>query len=274
MAASERVRALGLQVAVGDLVFLSPDVELEEATEDDAAGMTLTSAEEQVASIACVTGEDINDSVHIVTEEDVAAKRFVSTDVVLPLLGFNSLLPSNEVGPYIQNMIDENDITLELFRKHPFFQFSGSYRRVFSRPGHFEWSTLTYSERNTDLLATELKDFQVKPKPDRKNSTQTPSEEDKEDKEVEEVKEEDVKEEDVKEEEEEDAPKQYLAAVLKFSLPAGAYATMLLREVMKTSTESGYHSGLTSCSMQASAQAIRETTEAAATAATTVTVDV
>lgn len=241
MAASERVRTLGLGVAIGDLVFLSPDVELEEVGDDVMMGGSEEKVDEKVASIACVTGEDINESVHVVTEEDVASGRFSSTDIVLPLLGFNSLFPSNEVGPFIQKILSDNDISLEVFRKHPFFQFSGSYRRVFSRPGNFEWSTLAYSERNTDLLATELKDFPVKSKENRCK-----------DQELEQDRKEDVDE--VKEKEEKDeegsAPK-YLAAVLKFSLPAGSYATMLLREVMKTSTESGFHSALTSSSKQA-----------------------
>ena len=256
MAASERVRALGLQVQVGDLVFLgSPDEELEGEAGGGDDELALSEAEGKVASIACVTGENINDSVHVVTEDDITANRFISTDVVLPLLGFNSMLPTNTVGPFIQNILDENDITLELFRKHPFFQFSGSYRRVFSRPGNFEWSTLAYSERNTDLVETELKDFHVKVKPDRKGvggNAEKEKEEKEDDKDAVSVT---MKEEEVEEKKDEGPPK-YLAAVLKFSLPAGAYATMLLREVMKTSTDTGYHSGLSSSSASSSAQSI------------------
>jgi tRNA pseudouridine13 synthase len=260
MAASERVNKLGLGVAVGDLVFLSPDVELEDTMGDDD-GVNFSEADDKVASIACVAGENINESVHVVTEDDIAANRFVSTDVVLPLLGFNSLLPSNEVGPFIQKILSDNDITLELFRKHPFFQFSGSYRRVFSRPGNFEWSTVAYSDRNSDILSTELQDFQVKDKPKRKDRTKDDTVEVEEGTES---KEDVVIEVEEKKEENQETPPQYLAAVLKFSLPAGAYATMLLREVMKTSTDTGYHSGLTASSMKSSTDSINAATAAAA----------
>ena len=241
MAASERVNALGLHVAAGDLVLLS-DVDTEDFPADDVFAMT--EGDEKVSSISGGASEDINLSVHIVTEDDIASNRFETTDVVLPLVGFNSLLPRNKIGSYIEDLLNENNIELELFRKHPVFQFSGGYRRVFSRPGNFEWSSVAYSERNSDILSTELQEFQVG---GRKGVDSV-----KADTYVEEV-ESVVSDQNTKEEE---APLKYLAAVLKFSLPAGVYATMLLREIMKTSTETGYHANLTSLSRESESNSV------------------
>lgn len=225
MAASERVRKLGTSVVVGDLVYLSQDVQQTEFS----IGDDCDADDNAIAAMSC-SGDDSNKHVHVVTEEDVSLNKYSPTDVILPLLGYHSMFPRHEVGPFIQSILDENKISLDIFKKHPFFQFSGSYRRVFSKPDGFEWTTKLYDERSEELLDTEMKEFSVKDNKDEKASTDCNT----------------IISEDEKKEK---ADHRYRAAILKFSLPAGSYATMLLRELMKTSTESGYHSSLSAASM-------------------------
>eukprot|EP01039_Chlorochromonas_danica_P003166 gene3166-3467_t len=225
LAASERLRNFGFQVIAGDVVTLTRAVTSSSSTQQQGI-------EEE--ELECVVGD-----VKIVSEEDVQAGRYTIHDVVLPLIGERSLLPSHSVGPFILQLLEKDGLSLQSFKScHPSYRLAGSYRRLIQEVKDFEWKVLEYSSPDEELVETELNRFCHAD-----NSSSCESVEERTE-EVVVVVEEEVQPE-VKAKEEESQKKHLLRALqLKFTLSPGSYATMFLREVTKESTESDYHAQL------------------------------
>ena len=153
--------------------------------------------------------------VRSVTEDDVATKRYTLEDVVVPLLGTKSQLPTNELGDLMKKLLQEIGVSLEMFKTvgDKDLNIYGDYRKLIVRPNDFDFEIKEYYDPLQPLLQTDLM------KLDAETIAITPK----------------------KEEENE---KQKLAMVVGFTLPPSSYATIALRELMKRPTSIEYQKDL------------------------------
>lgn len=243
MAASRRIAKFGLVCIEGDLVAVNPLAleagQLDETMLDEACGeqeQLQSSSNETISKLdAGAVGNDfqsaknkIAGAIRALTAEDIAAKTFSIRDVVLPICGSDSLLPSNEIGEFYSQMLHSDGLSLETFSTcSPVFRMSGAYRRILQMPVDFAWKILHYSDPNADLATTELTNAR------QRWSSTTPTA---------------MAQEGVGRNEGvggADGSGHLRAVSLNFTLPPGTYATMLLRELTKESTETQFQAQLT-----------------------------
>ena len=188
--------------------------------------------------------------VRLLTKEDVASGSFAFDQVVLPIPGFDVMLPSHAIGAYYHSLLESDGLDLSSFRHVlPEYRMAGHYRRVTQRPQDFDWSLLRYpdAEANCELTDTELNPLRsasVKPVVFSMSSSQLQSIV----KESEPTTNARVTDDDTVLEVGNVSDGCRKAVHLKFTLSAGTYATMMLRELTKESTETKYHSSLTAIS--------------------------
>ncbi|XP_066364847.1 uncharacterized protein [Miscanthus floridulus] len=249
-AASMRVEKYGIsQVVEGDLVY-NKECPPEESTSvniletDD--GHT-NSIEIDLCSEA--RPEESIQSVKIVDSGDLLKGIYTFDDVVLPLPGSQALFPGNEVAEIYHEMARKDGISLTE-NAHGVKEFSitsmkGGYRRVFQRPIAFEWELMTYTDDSSSLAETDL-DVLSRTKP--KEANELISNQEQQDK-LEKAPDTSVPTNENSSQENKligspDTLSKKLALKLAFTLPASCYATMAIRELLKTSTSVAYQKTL------------------------------
>lgn len=223
--------------------------------------------------------DDVDDgkySIHRVTEEDVAQGTYTVYDVVLPLLGSESLLPGHEIASFMLEQLEADGLRPDTFATcHPAYRLKGNYRLMLQLPGELEYALVRYRHPDEEINATELQPYRNLRPEGTNSSTNSKKRDISTATAVAAVDEEQPQPEDgpatkkarVDDDERpangnetaapvattttststaDAAAPSYLALTLKFSLQSGCYATMLLREVMKMSTETAHHAMLTS----------------------------
>lgn len=255
---SQRLRKFGFQVVVGDLVRI-----LRTEKETPAHSTVLAMAEgedvEQDEEDVAASMTESNYSIHIVTEDDVNQQRFGLHDVVLPLLGTETIMPGHEIAAYMVELLREDGMSLETFSTcNVAYRLKGNYRTILQQPQDFQYELIRYAQHDEELAVTELQKFResrdnknnkrhvdiAKGEAESTNATNEPAQKKlRVDEEGQAIA---SNSEHLSVDTAAPASKPYLALQLKFGLQSGCYATMLLREVMKQSTESSHHAGLTS----------------------------
>jgi tRNA pseudouridine13 synthase len=208
-ATSRRLQLFGMNVVEGDLVLRHA-----------ACGAGVTAPEQNVAS-------DDSGKAHVqfVTAEDVAAQRYAIGDVVLPIPGYESIYPSNAIGAYYDELLAADGLSRSSYDAcHVTYREKGVYRRLIQAPKEFEWKAISYDDPDAELAETELSRFR-----EMKGNKSAPAA---------------VDGEESASEVSSSAAVAFWALQVKFSLPPGTYATMLLRELTKSSTESQFQAQL------------------------------
>lgn len=190
--------------------------------------------------------------IRALTAEDVASGAFSIKDVILPLMGSESVLPKNAVGDYFLSLLQSDGLSQASFAScSSQYRSKGAYRRLMQCPKDLEWKIVHYSDPDVELVETETLQFrsgrhqgQGQGEVEGKygpsiESTALPATSlpagggggggGNGEMEVEDVQ----------------AGIGLRALVLSFTLPPGTYATMLLRELTKESTETLYQAQLT-----------------------------
>jgi tRNA pseudouridine13 synthase len=212
-ATSRRLQLYGMSVVEGDLVL-----------REQSSGVSVTAPEQNVASDGSGTAP-----VTFVTAEDVAAQRYTIGDVVLPIPGYESIYPSNAIGAYYDELLAADGLNRGSYDAcHVTYREKGVYRRLIQAPKEFEWKAISYDDPDAELAETELSRFR-----EMKGNKSVPATA-------------------ASEGDTNVAPScpitakapKYWALQVKFSLPPGTYATMLLRELTKSSTESQFQAQL------------------------------
>ncbi len=259
-AASKRVE-MGLEVMVGDLVVnrsgvldgaelsLGPDAE-ENGGEGEGEGQG-QGQEEREGEISeqrtQIFGAE-DDVIHEVTAEDVATGRFSLRDVVLPVVGTKVKFPSHSMKQLYTELLEGDGLSLETFGKgEKQYRMSGAYRRLLQFPEDMDYTFVGYHDLDEDIVSTKF----VEEKSSRKRG-RDPSSGDRN-----------------------KPPKGVIlltapkvtpkpapapaappkkALKMSFTLPAGAYATMMFREMTRASTDTGYQARLTAVAAAARAQ--------------------
>ncbi|KAJ2314914.1 multisubstrate pseudouridine synthase 7 [Coemansia sp. Cherry 401B] len=144
----------------------------------------------------------------LVTTENVA--DFSIYDVVLPLPGWNVQYPEHQVKGVYNELMARDGLSPSELAEHPLkeYRLSGAYRRIVIRPRDFSFEWMRYSDDTLPLARSDSDAIENKHVPESIEFGD------------------------------------HLALKLKFDLPSSAYATMLLRELMRQETASGYQSQL------------------------------
>ncbi|XLS60362.1 hypothetical protein HN51_014590 [Arachis hypogaea] len=265
-AASTRVQKYGTeQVVLGDLVYCKENPTgkvtgiVGPECDDDCGDRYDSNIEEEVSED---TQEESNNYVKVVTAEDLNLGCYTIEDVILPMPGSRVIYPTNDVAKVYHDLADKDRISL-MECVHNVKEFSitnvtGSYRRVFQKPINFEWELLKYADSTKSLVETDL-DKIIKSKPvngvrpvgasDAKKEDNTRELENSNDGANIEADDNEIEGEEVilpQDESVSGTNSQDFQTALKmsFTLPTSCYATMAIRELLKTSTSVAYHKTL------------------------------
>lgn len=161
-------------------------------------------------------GDDIFSSVHEVTESEAAAGIFKITDVVLPQPGCK-VIYSEPLQKLYEELCEKDGVQLIGFahpvREYSFGYLTGTYRRLIVKPDAMEHSFIRYSDPKVDLTETDLS--RIAPT-EGKGAIPHKDEEGK-----------------------------LLALRLSLALPTSSYATMCIRELLKSTSAQAAHKAMT-----------------------------
>ncbi|ODQ77795.1 hypothetical protein BABINDRAFT_172585 [Babjeviella inositovora NRRL Y-12698] len=196
--ASKRIELFGLNIVPGDLIIKDRAEMAEVTMEDDEDNF-----EEDVKKETIVRARPV-------TQEEVDSGKYSIYDVVLPTPGFDIVYPENQQlrDVYVEVMKKDNLDPFNMARRVREFSLTGSYRTVMGKPTNLEYHIIKYHNPFEQLVNTDLdvlrspeenKEAVPRILPGEVNGDRT-------------------------------------AVVLKMQLGVSAYATMALRELMKTET--------------------------------------
>ncbi|KAL8265860.1 hypothetical protein R6Q59_003204 [Mikania micrantha] len=221
-AASMRVQKYGAdQVVLGDLVYCNEESCNEVKQVDDFEyGCNDSSENNHLDETDALVSEGNCTSVKVVNSEDLASGRYFYTDVVLPLPGSRVIYPQNDIEQYYQDLANKDGVSLtesmHNVKEFSMTSMSGAYRRVFGKANDFEWELIKYRDVSIPLTTTDL-DMVTR-------TNKSPK--------IEAVL------------QENESLAEQLALKLSFTLAASCYATMAIRELLKTSTSVAFHKAL------------------------------
>ncbi|CAR28578.1 hypothetical protein ZYGR_0S02120 [Zygosaccharomyces rouxii] len=198
--ASKRIEMYGLNVMEGDLVISENDEsKAADSLEEDEF-------DEDVRTAQFVRARPI-------TKDEIESQKFKIEDVVLPTPGFDIVYPPNQKlsDLYVEIMKKDAMDPFDMRRKVRDFSLAGSYRNVIQKPAALDYRIIHYSSPTQQLINTDLEILHNQRAKDNcqkymkeKLDRFTP-----------------------------DKGGEHTAVVLKFQLGVSAYATMVLRELMK-----------------------------------------
>ncbi|XP_042387375.1 pseudouridylate synthase 7 homolog isoform X2 [Zingiber officinale] len=255
-AASMRVQKYGIsQVVLGDLVLCKevlPTVCDSSEHEDDFndGDNSLLDLSDELPS------EENVQFVKAVDSEDLLKGHYTFEDVVLPLPGSRIRYPTNDIANVYHDLAKKDGISLTEgvhgAKEFSISSMKGAYRQVFQRPIDFVWELVDYTNDNLPLAETDLDilekaanmtqnevhvdgicSSQIKTS-DTENSIGTHLDEDSNENPLSTI--ETINSSDIL------SKKQALK--MAFTLPTSCYATMAIREILKSSTSVSYHKAL------------------------------
>ncbi|CAH2055083.1 unnamed protein product, partial [Thlaspi arvense] len=229
-AASLRVQKYGTnQVVVGDLVSTKVD-----DAKRIVSSLTSEHKENNEEALDCDQLDDTavvdlpgerSDLVKVVDIEDMKAGTYSTSDIVLPLPGSRVIYPSNDIAEIFHDLAKKDGISLTEsihgVKEFSITSMTGGYRRVFQKPIDFEWELLTYTDSNKPLAETDLDRITAETPMSKVESAES-----------------------MKSDGNQDSEQTQLALKMALTLPSSCYATMAVRELLKTSTSVAYHKTL------------------------------
>ncbi|XP_074328781.1 multisubstrate pseudouridine synthase 7-like [Apium graveolens] len=268
-AASRRVQKYGSdQVVLGDLVHCKEEHSGKE-TEEKVNALFNTDFEDDICNdtydcshlddIPITTPAEVKSTlVKAITEEDLLAGNYTVEDVVLPLPGSRVMYPLNDIGEVYHDLTKKDDVNLQE-SSHGIKEFSitsmtGAYRTVFQKPQDFKWEMLSYIDENIPLAETDLDVNRNLVKEDMDHAKEVVKHQNNCN--IQSVRNDVIVPTDTDEPEnnmkaklhnQESLPSSHeeqKAIKMSFTLPSSCYATMAIRELLKTSTSVAFHKSL------------------------------
>ncbi|XP_058213405.1 multisubstrate pseudouridine synthase 7 [Rhododendron vialii] len=276
-AASTRVQKYGIdQVVLGDLVYCKGDhrekvaatIHNSECEDDSCNDMNECSQLDEICET--VFPEEISNSVKAIGEDDLVAGNYTIEDVILPMPGSRVIYPLNEISKNFHDLAKKDDISLtesvHSVKEFSITSMTGGYRRVFQKPMDFEWKLLTYTDGDIPLVETDLeiiaksrtssvvrKEYPTDGSEEVKLPSNCTNQQESPEKNASSSSTYNSKAEDGDREVEvpqkptvgfSNAEEAKTALQLSFTLPSSCYATMAIRELLKTSTSVAFHKTL------------------------------
>ncbi|XP_028140722.2 pseudouridylate synthase 7 homolog [Diabrotica virgifera virgifera] len=144
--------------------------------------------------------------VRALTEEDL--EKYNIYDIVMPLPGFDSTYPENMKEHY-KEVVEELGLDLSMSKQSvKTYNLSGDYRKMLEKAEDVTWYITHYNNPTDNLILSDLQEL--------KGEVCTQIVKDG----------------------------TYKALIMEFALPPSAYATMVLRQIMKVDTATNVHSKL------------------------------
>ncbi|CAH1986061.1 unnamed protein product [Acanthoscelides obtectus] len=172
---------------------------------NETDGIDICEEEEETEKEDISNGSTSKIEVKALTQEDL--ENYTLYDIVLPTPGYDVVYPEN-LKQYYKEALEEYGLVLEMPKqKVKTYTLSGNYRRVIQKPD-ITWKIMFYNNPTDDLIRSDFDELRGLPEP----------------KSVENGK--------------------YKALLIEVTLPTSSYATMLLREILKTDTSSSAHARL------------------------------
>ena len=149
----------------------------------------------------------------MLTEEDVRSGQYTIHDVVIPLPGSDITLPSGWMSEMYDQLLADHGLMGEqlTLHKQKEYELRGSYRKAVQRAQDFNYNLVRYTDPDVALTVAD-EDVCLGWQPEGGV---------------------------------EQEGGEFLALKLNFKLPSSAYATMLLREALKSDTSSFRHRMMT-----------------------------
>ncbi|KAI9005076.1 pseudouridine synthase [Hyaloraphidium curvatum] len=204
--ASYRLKEHGMAAALGDLVRVGTSAAKEAGDIDGVIGSDVD-LDFGGAADNVEEGSTTAEVKYLESEDE--ARTYTIFDVVLPLPGHRVIYPANCADKYREAMAADGLDPFRMERPQRELSLTGSYRNIMSRADGLTWKTVRYSDASSNLCATDLD--KLKGRTDEELQQQTG---------------------------------EWLAVVMQFSLQPSSYATMLLRELTKQSSEISFQAGL------------------------------
>ncbi|XP_027163994.1 multisubstrate pseudouridine synthase 7 [Coffea eugenioides] len=163
-AASMRVQKYGIDhVVLGDLVYCKEHCrEAERGANysefEDGSSNDTSNHIDEISEADLPEEKDV--TVKVITEEDLSAGTYTVDDVVLPLPGSKVIYPMNDIEEVYCDLAKKDAIGLtesvHAVKEFSITNITGAYRRVFLKPKEFEWELLTYKDGNIPLAETDM----------------------------------------------------------------------------------------------------------------------
>ncbi|KAH3902332.1 probable Multisubstrate pseudouridine synthase 7 [Saccharomycodes ludwigii] len=212
-AVSERIKKFGLTLVPGDLVLVKENVESNTSTIKRETNGSLDENDD--------FEEDLREADFVrafaLSQEDIDSNKYTIEDVVLPTPGFDIKYPEiKEMRDFYVELMAKDDMNpFDMVRKVRDFSLPGSYRPIIGSVKEFEWKIIKY-ENETDFLINT--DLEILNNTIAKNNCQK------------------FFKAKLSRFSESNPNGSKVSVILKFQLGVSAYATMLLRELMKVET--------------------------------------
>ncbi|KAK5574628.1 hypothetical protein RB653_009881 [Dictyostelium firmibasis] len=197
--ATKRIELFGFEKPiVGDLVIISEESIKINENEDQ---QDKQQEEEEINEETEIEEKKVI-KVDYVTEEDVKNGRYTIQQVVLPLIGGNTLLPKNVIGElYVEELSKSNIQPSQFISKNRAIDLRGGYRKLLETANDLTYKIFNYDDFTIPLA---LSDIEIL-----KGSTEPVNVQDG----------------------------KHKAVRVCFNLPSSTYATMAYREILKSSSD-------------------------------------
>lgn len=218
--ASRRIAEMGLNLRVGDLVFVKDEAEIRKDIEEFLSVDQRAEVEVGDAAAAGAEDDEVKDEpeqqedpqkeearrqffknlVRPLTQADVRAKRYTVYDIVLPLVGHDVSYPTNQVRQWYVDLLKQDGLNIDdLKQKHKIFSLAGTYRKLLAKADNFSHTLCYYDSIDENLILSDFEALRGDTLPLKTNGA-------------------------------------HKAVILDFVLQPAVYATMALREILKKDT--------------------------------------
>ena len=202
LSVTTRFQRYGLSVVKGDLVGTRREIEIKDGE------VAMSSFEKEY-------------EIHVVTDEDVNSNKYNIFDVILPLGGYDVKFPEHDVGrDWFESELAKLSVRFEDLgsrEKRGPFSLTGAYRHAFQKAVDLDWELIRYSGVDESLSESDVDKLRGSQEKKRKEGDESSKKM------------------------EEGQEKTRLALRIAFTLRKSSYATMLLRELTKCSSQTDLH---------------------------------
>ena len=96
-----------------------------------------------------MAGDLIQVNNKVIVLDEVSSKTASIYDVVLPMLGYDSILPDNEVGRYCETLLRNENVSFD--KDSPAEATAkGSYRQILAKADHVSYEMIPDQDRDKD----------------------------------------------------------------------------------------------------------------------------
>ena len=203
---SYRLKKYGRQLIIGDIVKKHESLYQEKNQEEDCDIPDDDNDDKNKSEDNKIEKMDkiFTDNFDYITEENI--NKFSFDDLVIPIVGYEIYYPKNDIKDYITELLKKDDLSFKDFEYQAInFNATGYFRKVVEKPlNKLTYEIVQHDDPDDDLQTPY---YNIEPHPQPKGS-------------------------------------KYTSVRLIFQLPQSTYATMLFRELTKSSSAGTYQAGL------------------------------